>query len=163
MLMLVLRGAISSCSGSGTKGEEHAGDWVGVDVGGEGGGVLEGYLANRCHQPIGSFHLPLIRAHVPAHGRWGSSESRSWSGTPLGRTARRIALMAETFLGHFPCLRSNYLPFDLFAGPSSGFEGAKLKLAVRSSFLDQLCNPLHAEIIYIFCMRKCIGQIATRA
>lgn len=68
MLMLVLRGAISTYSGSGTKGEEHAGDWVGVDV--RGGDVLEGYLANRCHQPIGLFHLPLIRANVTTHGRW---------------------------------------------------------------------------------------------
>lgn len=71
--------------------------------------------------------------------------------------------MAETFLGQFPCLRSDYLPFDLFAGPSSGFDGAKLKLAVRSSFLDQLCNPLHAEIIGVFRMGECVGQVATRA
>lgn len=60
--------------------------------------------------------------------------------------------MVKSLLGHLRSLRGSYLPLNLFASPSSGFNGTELKIAVRSSFFDQLSDPVHAEIICVFSM-----------
>lgn len=92
---------------------------------------------------------------------WVVSNPGTGRGMPLDHAARSISLMTGALLGHRCSLRHRFLPLDLFPSPSSGFDGAKLEVAVGSSFLDQLFNPLLPEITCIFSLGEGICQIPT--